>query len=758
MHQRCSVFAAAEGANASRPMMVLRPVAASTNEYELIIYGDIGDSWWGESVTAKSVVEQLNALDASVTQINVRINSYGGSVKDGMAIYNALRRHSARKVVTVDGVAMSSASLIAMAGDNVCVHEVSILMIHAPWGLAQGNANDMRIMAEELDIYAEAMANAYAAKSKKAKSDVLAILKDGANHFYTGQQAVDEGFADTLIPAVQEEDDEAAAARANAVASGLGLSRFLSGATPAVAAQATAAARRAFLSAPNPGASSAPQATPIEDNSMFRHSHHKFNEPAGKDGGGAGGPAVVSDDSTRARAEGERAGRESTLAALRERNARILAALKPHIERGVPAILALRDEALADPTMTLETVQAKALTLLGASGAPITGASAGAHAVAGPDQVDKERDAAANYLLSRVNARGADGKQVVVDGANPFRGFTLSELAEHRVRAAGVNTARMTRRDIVAHAMSPQVMAAAGHTTSDFPILLENALNKLLIAAYTGAPTTWQRFCRTGDLNDFRPHGRYRIGTFSDLKEVNEAGNYEQGTISDAEKESITGKRKGRLLLITREMVVNDDMQAIADVTNGIGGVAARTVDKDVFALLALNSGNGPTMGDGNPLFDDAHHNIAGTGGAPGVATFDAARVQMAQQTDPSGNDYLDLRPAIWLGPVGLGGAARVTNNSQYDPDAASKLQRPNIVNGLFADIVDTPRLSGTAWYALANPSIEPVFEVGFVGGQQTPMIDQEKDFDSDGLKFKVVLEYGVAAIGWRGIVKNAGQ
>jgi hypothetical protein len=299
--------------------------------------------------------------------------------------------------------------------------------------------------------------------------------------------------------------------------------------------------------------------------------------------------------------------------------------------------------------------------------------------------------------------------------------------------------------------------AAAGLTTSDFPNLLENTLNKLLVAAYTGAPTTWQRIARVTDLVDFRANPRYRIGTFSDLKEVNEAGDYEQGSISDAERESITAKRKGRILVVSREMIVNDDLQAFADVARGLGAVANRTVDKDVFALFALNGGNGPTMGDGNPLFDASHNNIADTAAAPGVAPFEAARVQMAQQMDPSGNDYLDICPYAWLGPIGIGGSARVTNNSLYDPDAASKLQRPNIVNGLFSDIVDTPRLSGTAWYALASPDAEPVFEVGFVGGQRLPIVEQERDFDSDGLRWKVVLEYGVAATGWRGAIKNAG-
>jgi len=110
---------------------------------------------------------------------------------------------------------------------------------------------------------------------------------------------------------------------------------------------------------------------------------------------------------------------------------------------------------------------------------------------------------------------------------------------------------------------------------------------------------------------DFRANPRYRIGTFSDLKEVNEAGDYEQGSISDAERESITAKRKGRILVVSREMIVNDDLQAFADVARGLGAVANRTVDKDVFALFALNSGAGPTMGDGNPLFHASHNNIA---------------------------------------------------------------------------------------------------------------------------------------------------
>jgi hypothetical protein len=370
------------------------------------------------------------------------------------------------------------------------------------------------------------------------------------------------------------------------------------------------------------------------------------------------------------------------------------------------------------------------------------------------DEIDLRHEAAALFLCARVGATVRDNEGRVcapgVSPTSPFRGFTLMELAEDSLRRAGVSTAGMTRGQIVNAAM-------VGHTTSDFPKLLENVMHKLLIAAYTGAATTWQRICRLGDLTDFRAHPRYRVGTFSDIKEVNEAGRYEQGTISDAEKESITAKRKGRILVITREMVVNDDLRAIADAAQAVGAAATRTIDKDVYSLFTLNSNAGPTMGDGQPLFHATHNNIAGTGGAPTVVLVDQARVLMSKQTDPSGNDFIDLEPAVALSGKELGSTLRTLNDSQYDPDANNKLQRPNVVRGLFRDVVDTPRLAAAPWYLLADPNAEPVFEVGFVGGVREPRVEQQRAFASDGLEWKVVHEYGVAAIGWRGIVKNAG-
>lgn len=373
------------------------------------------------------------------------------------------------------------------------------------------------------------------------------------------------------------------------------------------------------------------------------------------------------------------------------------------------------------------------------------------------DETDRYREAVALFACTGrlgVSVFDAEGKRTdpKVGVRSPFAGHTLEDMACDSLRRAGMRTQGMSKSAIIA--------AAFGHTTSDFPKLLENVQHKLLIAAYAGAQTTWRRIARIGDLTDFRAHGRFRFGSFSDLKTVNQAGNYEQGTISDAEKESITAVRKGRILAVSRETVVNDDLQAISDAATALGRAATRTIDKDLYALLALNSGNGPTMSDGNPLFHANHTNIAGVAAAPTMTSVDAARVQLAKQQDVSGVDFIDLRPAIAWCPLGLGSTIRSLNDAQFDPDADMTLMKPNSVRGLVRDVVDSPRLdvlSATAWYLLADPNEEPVFEVGFIGGQQEPRVEQQREFSSDGLQWKVVHEYGVAGIGWRGIVRNAG-
>lgn len=172
---------------------------AGSEESELLVYGTIGKSWWDdESVDAKTVVKQLAALPKTTKKITVRINSFGGSLSDGFAIFNALKAHSASVTAIVDGVAMSAASLIAMAADSIEMPATSMMMIHAPSCGAHGNAAELRKAAEVLDKFADAMVSAYTSKTGKSEEEIKALL-DGQDHFYTGAEAVAAGFADKLI-------------------------------------------------------------------------------------------------------------------------------------------------------------------------------------------------------------------------------------------------------------------------------------------------------------------------------------------------------------------------------------------------------------------------------------------------------------------------------------------------------------------------------------------------------------------------------
>lgn len=367
------------------------------------------------------------------------------------------------------------------------------------------------------------------------------------------------------------------------------------------------------------------------------------------------------------------------------------------------------------------------------------------------DETDKFRSAAIDGLALRsaqVERKSFTAEQV--SAASQFRGMSLLDIAKECLEKAGVNTRGLSKMEIAGRAITS--------SSSDFPVILEGTNRRILLANYTAIQDVWRQFCAVGEVGDFREYKRLRMGSFSRLDKLPENAEYKNKKIPDAEFEKIAAETFGNTINVSRQMIVNDDLNAFSRLAAMLGRAAARSIEIDVFALLGLNSGLGPVMEDGKTLFHADHGNLIASGGAaPSVTQFENMRILMATQKDPSGNDYLDIRPSIGLFPIGLGGQARVTNNSQYDPDAANKLQRPNIVNGLLGNIVDTPRFSGTPYYFFANPSEEPVIEVVFLDGVQTPYLESQEEFSVDGMKWKIRLDYGVGAIGWRGAVRNPG-
>lgn len=374
------------------------------------------------------------------------------------------------------------------------------------------------------------------------------------------------------------------------------------------------------------------------------------------------------------------------------------------------------------------------------------------HAVVIEDAADKWMRGAQNAIIQRAAVSHLFPDEKIEPGE--FRGMTLVDMARDCLERSGVRTRGMTRMDLVGSALTHR--SAITQSTSDFAVLLENTMHKVLQAQYMRTPDTWSRFCAVGSVSDFRPHNRYRLGMFGRLDAVNENGEFKAKAIKDSEKEQISAATVGNIINLSRQAIINDDLEAFNRLATMLGRAARLSVEIDVYALLAENSGLGPTMSDGKALFHADHNNI-GTGSALTVEGIDGDRVVMASQKDPWGNEFLDLRPAALLVPISLGGTARVINDSQYDPDATNKLQKPNKVRGLFSDVVDTPRITGTRRYLFADPNAAPALEVAFLDGMQEPFLEVQDGFRVDGVEWKVRHDYGVAAIDYRGAVTNAG-
>lgn len=173
-----------------------RVIARGADAAELYIYGVIGGDWFGEGITAKQVADDLKALGKGVKAIDVRINSEGGNVFDGKAIYSLLVEHKATINVKVDGLAASAASFIAMAGNSIEIAEGAFVMIHNAWTVAMGGAEDMRRTADLLDTINTTICDVYCARTKQPAASIKNWMDDET--WMTAKEAIANGFADKM--------------------------------------------------------------------------------------------------------------------------------------------------------------------------------------------------------------------------------------------------------------------------------------------------------------------------------------------------------------------------------------------------------------------------------------------------------------------------------------------------------------------------------------------------------------------------------
>ncbi|AFJ98848.1 head maturation protease, ClpP-related [Cronobacter sakazakii] len=184
--------------------------AARDGDNSISIFDVIGADYWGEGVTASRIAGALRSLNGA--DVTVNINSPGGDMFEGLAIYNLLREYDGKVTVKVLGLAASAASIIAMAGDEVQIGRGAFLMIHNCWVYAMGNRHDLAQIAADMAPFDKAMSDIYQARSG-LDAETVDRMMDGETYI-GGSEAVEKGFADSLLSADEIADDEESPAAA----------------------------------------------------------------------------------------------------------------------------------------------------------------------------------------------------------------------------------------------------------------------------------------------------------------------------------------------------------------------------------------------------------------------------------------------------------------------------------------------------------------------------------------------------------------
>ena len=363
------------------------------------------------------------------------------------------------------------------------------------------------------------------------------------------------------------------------------------------------------------------------------------------------------------------------------------------------------------------------------------------------DEGDKFKAAAEDSIIIRSGMN----IEKPAPGADDLTGYSLIELARHSLRLAGRDT-RGRPMDMVGRAL----------TTSDFAYILANVANKSLFAGWDTAEETWSQWCGTGSVTDFKTNYLPRVSEGSALDEIPESREYKYGDRTEAQ-ESFSIATYGKLFAITRQAIINDDLNALATIPAMHGEAASRKIGDVAYAVLSGNA----AMGDSIALFHASHSNLvaSGSGAAPGIATIAAAVLAMGTQKDLQGLRRLNIRPLFFIGPKAIEGAAEVffrtekfVDSDTVATDSSLAATRVNPYSGTYLKRIYDGRIDddvATKWYLAANKG--RTVNVYFLDGIQKPYLETKEGWAVDGVEYKVRIDVGAKAVDWKGLYQNYG-
>jgi len=354
------------------------------------------------------------------------------------------------------------------------------------------------------------------------------------------------------------------------------------------------------------------------------------------------------------------------------------------------------------------------------------------------------RDAVAQALLHRHNP----GAHELTAAGRDFRGMSLIELARHALERQGQSTRGMSRLELAGEALGTR--AAGAMSTSDFPAILANVANKTLRQAYSSSPRTFAAWARRATITDFKPVSRTQIAGAPDLEKVLESGEFKYGSIGEG-KETYALATYGRIVAITRQVLINDDLDAFTRIPSAFGAAAADLESDIVYAILTQN----PNMADNKALFHASHGNLGTAAGVTETALGEAYR-KFGSQKGLEGR-LISILPSYIITPPGTRAIEARKQMTQTTPSATADV---NTFAGRL-QVIEEPRLipsSGTdPWFLAADPGRVDTIEYAYLDGQEGVYTETRTGFEVDGIEIKARHDFAAKAIDWRGLFKNTG-
>ena len=317
-----------------------------------------------------------------------------------------------------------------------------------------------------------------------------------------------------------------------------------------------------------------------------------------------------------------------------------------------------------------------------------------------------------------------------------YAGASLSEISDICLQQSGKSTAMASVTSRVEMAL---------HGTSDFPNILRDVGNMSLSHAYEAAQSAIKQTSREIAASNFRGLHSVRVSAGPDLEEVNEQGEFKSGTIEEG-AETFAVKTYGKIFGITRQAIVNDDLDVFSNMFPLLGQGAASTEAKLFARLLEENAGLGPKLSDGKTLFHAAHGNLAPSASALSVASLGAARVAMRRQTGIAG-EAINVVPAFLVVPPELETLAEQV----LTEIAASEVANANPFAGKLKLLVEPRFASLTAWYLCAAPGAPDSLQHAYLDGATGPQLFTREGFEVDGIEYKVRMDFGAGFTDHRG-------